>query len=307
MNTRPVDIDVPWRGETLAGTLHRPDDWSGPIVLMMQGSGPSDRDADGYFVPIRRAFLGRGIATYSFDKPGCGVSTGDWRRHALFDRANQAAAVLGALADRTDVDAGALGVWGHSQGGWLAQIVGAEHPDLAFAIANSGPSIGVEQQDLYGCEHTLRSTGHDDTSVAAALAHMAAIHAAARRRVTYDEVEATLLAPARANDWVSYFDVDDEHDWAEVLAFAAEEYDPVATIRRVRCPFLAVFGALDVLVPAWRSARETGEALVECPDATVIVFPKADHRIQIAGPLDFSPGYLALLGQWAADRIMRAG
>lgn len=301
------DVDVSWRGETLAGTLHRPATWSGAVVLMMQGSGPSDRDAGGYFAPIRGTFVDRGIATYSFDKPGCGASTGDWRRHALFDRSDQAITVLRTLADLPEIDSEQLGVWGQSQGGWLAQIVAAERPDLAFAIANSGPSIGVVEQDMYGCEHTLRSSGQSEAAVTTALIHMRALHAAAARGATYDEIETTLLAPSRGTAWASYLDVVDEHDWSGFLAFVSEAYEPVPTLHRVRCPFLAVFGGLDVLLPAWRSARETGAALVECRDATVTVFPHADHRIQIDGPLDFAPGYLDLIGDWAAARIRRAG
>lgn len=307
MSGNAVDIEIPWRGETLAGTLHRPDGWSGALVLMMQGSGPSDRDADGYFLPIRAAFLDRNIATYSFDKPGCGASTGDWRRHALFDRADQAITVLGTLADLPEVDPEQLGIWGHSQGGWLVQIVAGERPGLAFAISNSGPSVTVREQDLFGCEHTLRAAGHGDADVATALAHMEAIHAAAVRGAPYDDVETSLLSAARGHAWASYFDVADEYDWAEVLAFAREDYEPETMLRRVRCPFLAVFGGRDVLVPAWRGAEEVGEWLIECPDATVIVYPHGDHRIQVDGPLVFAPGYLTLLGAWASSRIRRAG
>src|SRR5262245_3634931 len=58
-----------WRGLTLAGTLHLPAaPPPHPAVLMLQGSGPADRDAGDYFPPIRDAFLARGIAAYSFDK-----------------------------------------------------------------------------------------------------------------------------------------------------------------------------------------------------------------------------------------------
>ena len=70
--TSTVEIDVGWRGEVLAGTLHLPSDELLATMLMMQGSGPADRDADGYFDAIRGTFLRRGVATFSFDKPGCG-------------------------------------------------------------------------------------------------------------------------------------------------------------------------------------------------------------------------------------------
>jgi fermentation-respiration switch protein FrsA (DUF1100 family) len=75
---KPSELSFSWGGLHLAGTLHLPGSTGPhPTVLMMQGSGPSDRDNDGYFVPLRKAFLDAGIAVYSFDKPGIGASTGD--------------------------------------------------------------------------------------------------------------------------------------------------------------------------------------------------------------------------------------
>ena len=63
----------------LAGTLHRPDGEARATVLMVPGSGPSDRDNDVYFPAIRAGLLERGIAAASFDKRGVGESGGDWR------------------------------------------------------------------------------------------------------------------------------------------------------------------------------------------------------------------------------------
>src|SRR4051812_31423527 len=88
-----------------------------PAVLMLQGSGPADRDSGGYFPPIRDAFLARGIAVFSFDKPGIGSSTGDWRHYALMDRADQALAALALLREHHVIDGARVGVWGQSQGG----------------------------------------------------------------------------------------------------------------------------------------------------------------------------------------------
>ncbi|MGI8855268.1 MAG: alpha/beta hydrolase family protein, partial [Thermomicrobiales bacterium] len=150
------EITVAWGGVRLAGTLHLPTSLPPhPAVLMMQGSGPADRDSGGYFPPIRDAFLSRGIAVYSFDKPGIGGSSGDWRRYGLADRTEQALAAITLLREQEGIDPRRVGIWGHSQGGWLVQMLAARLSDLAFAIANSGPAIGVEQQDRYGCEHTM--------------------------------------------------------------------------------------------------------------------------------------------------------
>jgi len=291
---------VRWRDLTLVGSLHLPDaDAPHPLVVMMQGSGASDRTSNGYFPPIRDVFLARGLATFAFDKPGCGDSSGDWRDHGLHDRAEQVEAVLSSLRAHPLVNAEAVGVWGQSQGGWLAQILAARMPDLLFAIANSGPSINLPDQDLYGCEHAMRADGHSEADIQRALDFVADVHAAATQGLPYDTVEARTLKPARGQSWYGNWTIENEAEWRLTSRFVSEGYEPLEAIRQVRCPFLAVYGGRDVLVPAWQSAKETGQALQEAgnPDSTVVVFPEGDHRIQQHG--DFVNGYLDLLADWA--------
>ena len=300
------DITFAWGDNTLAGTLHLPaSSPPHPVVLMLQGSGPADRDADGYFLPIRDVFLSRGIAAFSFDKPGIGASTGDWRDYALNGRADQALAAIALLRGHAAVDPGRVGVWGQSQGGWLVQMLAARLPDLAFAVANSGAAIGVEEQDRAGCEQTMRAAGKAEEEIARALAFIDAVHAAALRGDDYATAERQLLAPARGQPWYGYLAFDDEKDWQGVCRFVTEQYDPPAAIRRARCPFLAIFGTRDVLVPAWQSAAIYDRALREAGnrDATLAIFPQGNHRIRIEETGEFCTGYLDLLGDWVARRV----
>ena len=86
--TEEVKLSFDWGGLKLAGSLDLPSGAGRhPAVLMAQGSGPADRDSGGYFEPIRQTFIDRGVATFAFDKPGCGESSGDWRHYALEARA----------------------------------------------------------------------------------------------------------------------------------------------------------------------------------------------------------------------------
>ncbi len=306
MSTIVVEVAFRWENLLLAGSVHHPEGPPPyPAVLLMQGSGPSDRHADGYFVPIREAFLERGIATFAFDKPGCGRSTGEWRDYALEGRAAQSIAAVEVLQNQPEIAADRVGVWGQSQGGWLAQMLASRLDGLAFAIANSGPSIGVVDQDLYGCEHSMRSEGHSETDIKQALRLLQDLHRAAAQGTAYEQVERELLHDARDRPWYGYADIDGAADWALGTSFVTENYRPLDALRQIRCPFLAVFGGRDVLVPAWRSAEESGEALSDggTPDATVVVFPQGDHRIRDRAG-EFVPGYLKLLGQWTADRVI---
>jgi uncharacterized protein len=302
------EVTVAWNGIRLAGTLHLPDSRPPhPLVLMLQGSGPSDRDSNGYFPPIRDLFLSRGIAVYSFDKPGIGGSSGDWRHYALNGRAEQATAALMTLREHPAIDRRRMGIWGQSQGGWLVQILAARLPGLAFAIANSGAAIGVEAQDRYGCEHTMRGEGKDEETIARALSFLGDLHQAARRGEPFASVERSLLGPARGAPWSGYLALASREDWEMICRFIGEGYDPAATLAQVRCPILAIFGARDDLVPAWESAAIYGESLQRAgnPDATIAVFPQGNHRILVPDTGAFAAGYLDLLGDWAARRARR--
>ena len=79
---------------TLAGSLWLPQAAPLATVLMWPGSGPSDRDNDVFFPPIREHLLGGGLAVASFDKRGVGGSTGDWRDAGIEEQADDARAIV---------------------------------------------------------------------------------------------------------------------------------------------------------------------------------------------------------------------
>ncbi len=308
MNTTTTDFDFEWRDLTLAGTLHTPADVdASPLVVMMQGSGPADRDCDGYFDPIRARFLEVGLAVYSFDKAGCGESTGDWRNHDLSTRAEQVETALDLLATHPAIDERRMGVWGQSQGGWMAQILASRRAGLAFAIANSGPSIPVVEQDLYGTEHQFRSHGMAEEDIERALDLMRRLHRSVFDGAGFDAVRTTILEEAKGRPWADYLELEDEMDLEIGRLLLVEDYQPLDALRTVGCPFLAIYGGHDVLLPAWRCAEESGRALDEAPadDVTVTVFPSGNHRIRNDETGEFVPGYLDLLGDWTTARLAR--
>jgi len=295
-----------WNGLTLVGTLHLPDgEGFHPVVVMIQGSGPSDRTGNGYFPPIRDAFLTHGIGTYAFDKPGCGESTGDWRDYALEARADQVVSAMNAVRHLPAVVEDLIGVWGQSQGGWLVQMLASRLDNLAFAIANSGPSINLPDQDLYNCEHSMRAAGSSEADIELALAFVTNVHRAARDGLPYETVDAELLAAARRQPWYGHMSIEDDADWRLICQFVTEGYEPLDALRRIRTPYLAIYGGRDVLLPPWQNAMETGEALqqAESPDATVAVFPEGNHRLQDMPSGRLVTGYLDLLAGWTASRI----
>jgi pimeloyl-ACP methyl ester carboxylesterase len=200
-----------------------------------------------------------------------------------------------------------VGIWGHSQGGWIGPLAASLSPEVAFLIVNSGPGISPFDQDLYGVEHSLRRDGASQEQIDQALAFMHALHDAATQQVPYEQVMATLLEPARGTPGATYFGELAERDWDFFLLNAQRPYDPVPSLERVTCPVLAVFGERDPLVPAAESAAifERAFAVAGNRDVTIHIFPDADHRIRTGNPPEFAPGYLTLLADWLTQHTRR--
>jgi pimeloyl-ACP methyl ester carboxylesterase len=125
------------------------------------------------------------------------------------------------------------------------------------------------------------------------------------RGADFESISGALLEPASLQPWYdSYPTIDGAGDWLHVKLLISEPHEPLSDLRRTTCSFLAVYGGLDTLLPPWRGAEESGRALAAAatPDATVVVFPLGDHRIQDPSTEEFVDGYLDLLGGWTANR-----
>ncbi|MDO5324263.1 MAG: alpha/beta fold hydrolase, partial [Clostridia bacterium] len=117
-----------------------------PVVVLVQGSGSSDRNEavlqNAPFRDIAHGLAELGVATLRYDKrtfiyPECAGDTGldiDIRGEML-DDVNAAIALM-----RTDgrVDGSRIFVLGHSLGGMMVPAIAAENPDLAGAISMAG-------------------------------------------------------------------------------------------------------------------------------------------------------------------------
>ncbi|TQM78751.1 hypothetical protein FHX81_1029 [Saccharothrix saharensis] len=289
----------------LAGSLTLPDRGTPvPGVVMVGGSGPSDRDNDTHFPPIRRHLVDAGIAVLSYDKRGVGGSSGDWLDATLDDLASDAAAALDLLRARPEVRGEAAGLFGHSEGGWVVLRATALRDDVPWVVTNGGPGTTPAVQDRYALSTLLRRTGGiTDEEVDAALAAYDRVVEAGRRDA--DLAEASRLAQHPPTAFTAHAAEVDEHYW-EFLK-RKQDHDPVPDAVRLRCPHLAVFGADDELVPVAESVRLFTEAACHRErhhraTLTVEVFPGADHRVRTDGGTRPAPGYLDALTRWILGR-----
>lgn len=264
-------------------------------VLMVPGSGPSDRHNDVFFPPIREHLVANGLAVASFDKRGVGASTGDWLSAGIGEQADDALAaleVLGRTPELTDVP---IGLYGHSQGGWVVLEAAAREPRVAFVVTNSGPGVSPAEQERYAASVGLGGSGLSPGEIEAGLLSYEAMFESIRVGRSYGEFQRGLASAAEQRRFDNLAQVafvpNDEAVWD--FARRIIDYDPAPAMRRIRCPVLALFGEEDRSVPVPESARLYHETLGEL--ANVHVFPGADHRCQVGDPPRMAPGYLDLL------------
>ncbi len=119
---------------TLSGSLvtTAPATIPGPVVLLISGSGPIDRNSN-----MKRLAIGvmgqmadhlrrNGLGSFRYDKRGVGASGGDYLSTGFHDNVADARAAVDVLRSRPEVDAAQIIVVGHSEGALIATELAAE-------------------------------------------------------------------------------------------------------------------------------------------------------------------------------------
>ncbi|RSN02037.1 alpha/beta hydrolase [Nonomuraea sp. WAC 01424] len=263
-----VTTDVTFKNGpvTLQGTVITPADtgrrWPG--LVLIAGAGARSRDS---YRAEAEAFARAGTAVLIYDKRA------DYSRatSSFADLADDAVAGVRLLRTRADVQPRKVGVWGHSEGGWVAPLAASRSGAVDFVVVAGATALTADRTQLWSN----------------------------RTYLTHAGVKPSLQAPIGVN--VSRMLV-------AAGLFGDVGNTPVAALEKVRQPLLALFAEYDRSTPPGESMRLFREALTRGGNNhyKLSVVRGADHNMRSSTTgfdqpeTAFAPAYLDTVTRWIA-------
>jgi pimeloyl-ACP methyl ester carboxylesterase len=294
-------------GAVRGGTLTLPEPAAhgpGPYAaaLLITGSGTQDRDETIFghkpFLVIADHLTRRGIAVLRLDDRGYGGAhdpLGDAATTKHY--ADDAAGAVKWLAQHPEIDPTRVGLIGHSEGGVIAPMVAADHPDqIAFLVLLAGTGVpgrevlsrqivelafagrevpATERTEIETALREALTPAYQPEPFARAMDRIGRVQLGVgegqefspEQRKAQDAATAS-LTEGLTSPWMTYF----------------LDYDPRPALEKVRVPVLVLNGSLDrqVLadqnVPAIEAALKRGGNT----QTTVRILPGLNHLFQTA-------------------------
>lgn len=238
-------------GATLAGTLTYPQGYETmeqgtvPVVLMVTGSGPENRDEEIFehkpFLVIADYLARNGIATLRYDDRGVGASVGgDVKGATTEDFMRDAAAGIAFL--RRQPAFGKVGCLGHSEGGTIAFMLAARQM-VDFVVSLAGPGVKGDTLLVAQSNRILQLSGMPAQMTTQLYRQQPAVQQSA---------------------WLRWF----------------MDYDPSDDIRRTTCPVFALNGSRDTQVLSTQNIPAIRQLLPSSKDNIVREYPALNHLFQ---------------------------
>jgi pimeloyl-ACP methyl ester carboxylesterase len=264
----------------------------------------------------------RGIAVLRADDRGIGGSTGDFGKATSRDFADDALAGVNFLKTRPEINPKQIGLIGHSEGGLIAPMVGADSREVAFLVLMAGPGVPGDQILKRQTSQIMKTNGAPEGAIRQTLdlqakmfsvlkqeqdpsqaeQKMQAIVKEASRQMTAEEKSQSGFNEAAAMGQIRQF----TSPWFRYFI----SHDPVPVLKKIKVPVLAINGEKDLQVDAGENLAAIRKALQEGGNkkAEVKALPGLNHLFQTAttgSPGEyariaetFSPAAMQVVGDW---------
>ena len=229
-------------GATLAGTLTIPAD-AKCVLLMVTGSGAQNRDEEVFehkpFAVIADRLARAGIATLRYDDRATGKSIGGMDANVTTkDFAEDAAAGIEWL--RSSKRFKKVGILGHSEGGSIAFMLGAQKK-VDFIVSLAGPAV---------------------TGDSILLAQNKLLGGDAAKDLTIEKLRE--MPQIKQSPWIQWF----------------IDYDPQNDIAKIKCPVMALNGSKDCQVVASQSVPALRRTLPKNKQNLIKQYDGLNHLFQ---------------------------
>lgn len=282
------DISLTVGTRTIPGTIIAPSDpgpWPG--VVMLAGSGPTDRDWNSKLLPAKNGsgkllaeqLAAHGAVVIRFDKAGSGANPGpplpEWTIDTYRD---EAVAALNALRGRADVRKDKVFIAGHSEGGIHATRLALSVPgEIAGIIYLSSASRSMADTILTQLEGNLRNplAGLSEAQIQAELTSLRTAFTDFLAGKPVDPATASTLPPLQklVAGIVS--------PQVATLSRPLFGFDNAKEAPALTVPVLIINGGKDLQVdPVLDGQRLYDAFLAAKRDATRHVAPDADHVLK---------------------------
>jgi pimeloyl-ACP methyl ester carboxylesterase len=231
-------VQIPSLGFNLAGTITRPPSAPAavPAVILVGGSGPTDRDETVAGIPVfgqvARDLVAAGFAVVRYDKRGIGQSGGRAESATIADYAADVRQVLLWLEKQKGIDKERIALVGHSEGGLVAMLTaGRERGKVAALVLLGTPSASGKEVVLEQQKYMLSKMPIDDAQREEKIALQEKINTAVIKGTGWGDIPEVARRAADTPWFYSFL-----------------TFDPAKAMNDTRQPVLIVQGELDVQV-----------------------------------------------------------
>jgi dienelactone hydrolase len=238
-----------------------------PLVVLVHGSGPHDRDEavgpNKPFADIAHALAAAGIATLRYDKRTFAFSLQIKAPTLTLDQevTDDAVAALAFAATQPEVDAGRLFVLGHSLGGTMAPYIAQKYPKLHGMVLMAAGARPIDQISAEQVRFQLKHEGKSGAEIEEAMKKHEAGFAAVRKAPATEMFNG--ISAGYMRDWLAR--------------------DPAKLLRESTVPALVLQGGSDLQVSV-ADYNLLKAAIAGKPNSEAHLFPGMTHMFAPAPP-----------------------